>query len=178
MVSEDALKGSLNPKHAVDTIKYRINFMQEHPFWFDPDGIVTFIGSQGSGKTLSAVSYTRNLLEMYPECIFVSNVAIKGYDIVFFKDWFANNNFQTLEQFIEEGKILNNNTKEKRNVTYEIEVGTIKAPVKVGDIVGKINVIEDGKTINKVDITVKNNIDKANILTIYYRNLKNLFNGF
>ena len=104
MVSEDALKGSLNPKHAVDTIKYRIKFMQEHPFWFDPDGIVTFIGSQGSGKTLSAVSYTRNLLEMYPECIFVSNVAIEGYDIVFFKDWFANNNFQTLEQFIEEGK--------------------------------------------------------------------------
>lgn len=79
---------------------------------------------------------------------------------------------------MEEVKILNNNTKEKRNVTYEIEVDTIKAPIKVGDIVGKINVIEDNKTINTVNITVKNDIDKANILTIYYRNLKNLFKGF
>ena len=79
---------------------------------------------------------------------------------------------------MEEVKILNNNTKEKRNVTYKIEVDTIKAPIKVGDIVGKIKVIEDNKTINTVNITIKNDIDKANILTIYYRNLKNLFNGF
>ena len=79
---------------------------------------------------------------------------------------------------LEEVQILNNNTKDKRNVTYEIEADTIKAPVKVGDIVGKINVIENNKIINTVDITVKNDVDKANILTIYYRNLKNLFKGF
>jgi len=79
---------------------------------------------------------------------------------------------------MEEVKILNNNTKEKRNVTYKIETEKIKAPVKVGDIVGKINIIEDNKVINTVDITVKNDVDKANILTVYYRNLKNLFNGF
>lgn len=75
-------------------------------------------------------------------------------------------------------QILNNNTKDKRNVTYEIEVDTIKAPVKVGDVVGNINVIENGKIINKVGITVKNDVDKASIFTIYYRNLKRLFNGF
>ena len=75
-------------------------------------------------------------------------------------------------------QILNNNTKDKRNVTYEIEVDTIKAPVKVGDLVGNINVIENGKIINKVGITVKNDVDKASIFTIYYRNLKRLFNGF
>jgi len=78
----------------------------------------------------------------------------------------------------EEVKILNNNTKEKRKVTYEINIENIKAPVKVGDIVGKINVIENNKIINKVDVTVKNNVEKANIFTIYYRNLKRLFDGF
>ena len=79
---------------------------------------------------------------------------------------------------MEEVQILNNNMKEKRNVTYEIEVDIIKAPVKVGDVVGKINIIENSKVINTIDITVKNNVDKANIFIIYYRNLKNLFKGF
>ena len=79
---------------------------------------------------------------------------------------------------MEEVKILNNNTKEKRNVNYKIEVDNIKAPVKVGDVVGKINIYEENKIINTVDITVKNDVDKANILIVYYRNLRDLFKGF
>jgi len=78
----------------------------------------------------------------------------------------------------EEVKILNNNTKEKRNVTYKVEVDNIKAPVETGDIVGKIKIIENDKVINTIDVTVKNNVDKANIFTVYYRNLRNLFKGF
>ena len=79
---------------------------------------------------------------------------------------------------VEEVKILNKNTQEERNVTYEVTVDKIKAPVKNGDVVGKVKVIEDGKIINTIDATVKKDIDKANILTIYYRNLKSLFKGF
>lgn len=75
-------------------------------------------------------------------------------------------------------QILNNKNKEQRKVTYETEMDIIKAPVKVGDIVGKIKIIEDGKTINAIDVTVKENVDKANIFTIYYRNLKKMFKGF
>ena len=74
--------------------------------------------------------------------------------------------------------ILNNKSKDKRNVTYEVEVDTIKAPVKVGDVVGKINVIEDNKVINTIDVTVKTDVDKASIFSVFYRNLKKLFNGF
>ena len=75
-------------------------------------------------------------------------------------------------------QILNNKNKEQRNVTYETEINNIKAPIKVGDIVGKIKVIENGKTINTIDITVKENVEKANIFTIYYRNLKKILKGF
>ncbi len=78
----------------------------------------------------------------------------------------------------EEVKILNNNTKEKRVVNYDIKVDTIKAPIKVGDVVGKVDVIENGKVINSVDLTVKNDVEKANIFTIYYRNIKNMLKGF
>lgn len=79
---------------------------------------------------------------------------------------------------MEEVQILNNNTKDKREVTYEVDVNKIKAPVKVGDVVGKIKVIENNKIINTIDVTVKNDVDKANIFTVYYRNLKNMFKGF
>ena len=79
---------------------------------------------------------------------------------------------------MEDVKILNNNTKEKRNVTYELQIDDIKAPVKNGDKVGKINIIENNKVINTIYATVENDIDKASILTIYYRNLKKLFKGF
>ena len=78
----------------------------------------------------------------------------------------------------EEVKILNNKNSDERNVTYELELNTIKAPVKKGNIVGKIKVYEDNKVINEINATVKYDVEKANIFKIYYRNLKNLFKGF
>lgn len=78
----------------------------------------------------------------------------------------------------EEVKILNNKNSNERKVTYELELNTIKAPVKKGNIVGKIKVFEDNKVINEINATVKYDVDKANIFKIYYRNLKNLFKGF
>ena len=78
----------------------------------------------------------------------------------------------------EEVKILNNKNSDERKVTYELELNTIKAPVKKGNIVGKIKVYEDNKVINEINATVKYDVEKANIFKIYYRNLKNLFKGF
>lgn len=78
----------------------------------------------------------------------------------------------------EEVKILNSKTSDKRNVTYDLELNKIKAPVKKGDIVGTIKVYEEGNIINEIPATVKYDIDKASILTIYYRNFKNLMMGF
>lgn len=78
---------------------------------------------------------------------------------------------------VKEVNILNTKSGTKRNVTYEVKVNKIKAPVKVGDIVGKINIIEDNKTIQEVDITVKENVSKINILTAYYRELLSVIKG-
>lgn len=78
----------------------------------------------------------------------------------------------------EEVKILNSKTSDKRNITYDLELNRIKAPVKKGDIVGNIKVYEEDNIINEIPATVKYDIDKASILTIYYRNFKNLMRGF
>ena len=77
----------------------------------------------------------------------------------------------------EDINILNKKVGTKRNVTYEVELENVKAPIKKVDSVGKIKVIEENKTIMTIDATVKTNIDKANILTSYYRDLLDILNG-
>ena len=77
----------------------------------------------------------------------------------------------------EDINILNNKTNDKRNVSYNISLNNVKAPIKVGDIVGKINVIENNKTIMTIDVTVKEDINKANIFISYLRNLKDIVSG-
>ena len=77
----------------------------------------------------------------------------------------------------EDINILNTKIGTKRNVEYQVELEDIKAPVKKGDIVGKINVIENNQTIMTIDATVNETINKANIFSIYYRELVDIFKG-
>lgn len=73
--------------------------------------------------------------------------------------------------------ILNKKSDKIRNITYETDIKEITAPINKGDKVGTINIIEDGNIISKVDATVKENIEKANFLTILLRNLKEILSG-
>lgn len=73
--------------------------------------------------------------------------------------------------------ILNTKIGSKRNVTYKIELDDIKAPIKQGDKVGIINVLEDNKVIMSVDVIAKSNINKLNIFTAYYRELLDILKG-
>ena len=75
---------------------------------------------------------------------------------------------------MDEITILNNNQNNKRNVTYDVVLDEISAPVKKGDVVGKINIYEDGKYKYSTVVTVKNDVDKANIFMIFLRNLKDI----
>jgi len=73
--------------------------------------------------------------------------------------------------------ILNKKTDEMRKITYELEVNKITAPIKKGDKVGTIKILEEGKLISTISATVKEDIEKANILTIFLRNLKEVLRG-
>ena len=72
------LEGSLNPFDLIRFIRFKRNFLAEHPEYFEPEGLLVFCGAQGAGKTLSAVQYCLRILEQYPKCLFVSNVDIEG----------------------------------------------------------------------------------------------------
>lgn len=73
--------------------------------------------------------------------------------------------------------ILNTKTGTKRNVTYRTKLNNIKAPINKGESVGKINIIENNKTIMTIDATVKESIPKANIFISFYRTFLDIIKG-
>lgn len=73
--------------------------------------------------------------------------------------------------------ILNKKSDDQKNITYKTNINKIIAPVKKGDKVGTIDIIEDNNIISTIDATVKEDISKANILIIYLRNLKEIISG-
>ena len=74
------VKSSFNIEDLFATIKYKYEFDLSHPDYFRPYGTIVLCGPQGSGKTLSAVNIVCSLLDVYPECLLVSNVTINGYE--------------------------------------------------------------------------------------------------
>ena len=66
---------------------------------------------------------------------------------------------------------------QSNNVTYEIKTNNLEAPLKKGDVVGTLILKENNKKIKTINITVKNNIDKANFIDLYLHNLKDIISG-
>ena len=70
------------------------------------------------------------------------------------------------------------NTDAVKEYTFNIKVGIIKAPVNKNDKVGIVEIIDqDGNIIDEVDLTVKENIKKANIIDYLIRNVKVISTG-
>lgn len=61
--------------------------------------------------------------------------------------------------------------------TYDIKLKDIKLPIKKGDVVGTLYVQNNDDIINEIDLTVKEDIDKCNLLELYIKNLKNILVG-
>ena len=73
--------------------------------------------------------------------------------------------------------ILNKKTDNKKNATYNLEMYDMKLPLKKGDTVGKLSVYVDDNLYRDIDVTVSDDIEKADILTLYGRYLKKIFTG-
>lgn len=60
---------------------------------------------------------------------------------------------------------------------FNINVDKSKAPIKVGDIIGKLEITIDGSVKKEIPITVKEDVKKANIWDLYKRNLNKILIG-
>lgn len=109
----------MNPLLIPKLVQYRIEFRREHPDYFDPDGLVIFVGGQGTGKTLSAVNYVYKLLQAYPECKLVTNVALAGFPIVTFEEWLISSGWQGEPEDLGDARELLFNDYVRENRVFE-----------------------------------------------------------
>ena len=102
MIDESCCKEKFNPiKKFYKYLKYKLKFNRENPDYFGADGLVVFVGEQGSGKTLSATKYVRNLLKKYPQSKLITNLELKDFPIVTLNE-FIKNNEDTCKKLMEE----------------------------------------------------------------------------
>ena len=78
---------------------------------------------------------------------------------------------------LEDIKSLNKKMQNKKNITYKIDINPLEAPIKKGDKVGTITLIENNNETRIIPLTVKEDVKKANIFEFYLRNIKELLLG-
>lgn len=66
---------------------------------------------------------------------------------------------------------------DNKEYSFNIVTDKVKAPLKKGDKVGTLELTEQGTVIKRLNITVKENIPKANIWDLYKRNFKAIIIG-
>ncbi len=80
---------------------------------------------------------------------------------------------------MEDASILKKITDQNKNYTYKLNKYSVTAPIKTNDIVGNIEIYdESNKLVKSGNLTIKENIKKANFLDYLVRNLKNLTSGY
>lgn len=70
------------------------------------------------------------------------------------------------------------NILEENKYSYEIIKEEIQAPIKNGDIVGKVNIYANDTLISEYNLTVEKDIKKAGFVKLYIRNLNRLLRGY
>ena len=73
--------------------------------------------------------------------------------------------------------ILGKKSEKDKKYDIKLDINTPKLPIKVGDIVGKASVFDNGKKIQEIDLTVKENIEKIGILKLFWNTLEDMVTG-
>lgn len=76
-----------------------------------------------------------------------------------------------------DASVLVEKGEEKDALNYEIKIDKIKLPIKKGQKVGTLNLKDGNKIISTVDLTVKEDVEKASILELYKRSIKSILSG-
>lgn len=61
--------------------------------------------------------------------------------------------------------------------TYDIKYNKLKSEMKVGDIVGELKIMDGNDVVRTVNLTVKENVERANIFELFLKYLKNIVTG-
>lgn len=75
---------------------------------------------------------------------------------------------------IDEVGTINKKGHKLGEITYELDVKNIKAPIKKGEVVGNLIIKEDGKVVSNAKVTVEKSVDKAGFITMCFRHLRDI----
>ncbi|MDD2377989.1 MAG: hypothetical protein PHE05_04080 [Bacilli bacterium] len=78
---------------------------------------------------------------------------------------------------VEDVNVLHKKIDKKKIATYDLKIEKLKAPVKNGDVVGVLTIHDGSKTSRTINITVKEEVKKANFIQLYFRYLGDIING-
>ncbi len=68
---------------------------------------------------------------------------------------------------------------EKKEYNYKIDINKLVAPIKYGDVIGSMEIIDNnGNSIKKVDLTVAQDINKQNLGNIFYKLFRKFVSGY
>lgn len=77
----------------------------------------------------------------------------------------------------EDVNVLNKKIDKKVNSTYEVDIDNISLPLTPGDVVGKINVYRNNELVSEIDLTVKDKVEKCNIIKLFLKYINQEING-
>lgn len=77
----------------------------------------------------------------------------------------------------EDVKILSKKNETSGEITYEKTINKLKAPIKQGDIIGNITILEDGNKIKTIDLTVQEDVSKVGFFKALLRNYEDILKG-
>lgn len=69
------------------------------------------------------------------------------------------------------------NVLEDNNYSYEVIKNEMKAPLKKGDKVGKVNIYSNETKVDEINLIIDEDIKRASIFTLFRRNLNSLLKG-
>lgn len=61
--------------------------------------------------------------------------------------------------------------------TYDIKYNKLKNKMKVGDVIGELKIMNGNDVIRTVNLTVKENVERANVVELFFKYLKNIVTG-
>ena len=78
---------------------------------------------------------------------------------------------------IEDVSIVHKKTDKEIVATYDIKYNKFSSEIKVGEIIGTLSIMDGDNVIRTVDLTVKEEVERANIVELFLKYLKNIITG-
>ena len=78
---------------------------------------------------------------------------------------------------MEDAFVLENKDEEKKDIRYEVKLSSLKAPLRVGDVVGEVSLKEDGKVFQKISLTVQEEVPKIGFFLAYCQEWLSMLKG-